>query len=171
MPDGIGGTVKRTADRIVNEGKDVGSFLSLINILRENLRSIQIEIVRGDEITEAKVNIDEIAPHYRSKPANFDPSKVGQGRRKAQSTASSPCVQPQRVKPPPITKLPTPELMHKNVNPTPQKNHSLLEEPIFGCEVTVVPIAPKEGFTPVFAAMPTLAEEIYREYAKDVPDD
>lgn len=59
MPDGIGGTVKRTADRIVKEGKDVGSFLSLINILRENLRSIQIEIVRGDEITEAKANIDE----------------------------------------------------------------------------------------------------------------
>lgn len=72
------------------------------------------------------------------------------------------------MKPPPILKLPTPELLLHNVNPTPQKNHSLLEESIFGCEVTVVPIAPREEFTTVLAAVPTLAEETYREYAKDV---
>lgn len=68
--------------------------------------------------------IAKIAPHYKGKPANFDPSKVGKGKRKPQSTASTPSVSSNRVKPPPITKLPTPELLHRNVNPTPQKNHS-----------------------------------------------
>lgn len=58
--------------------------------------------------------------------------------------------------------------MHRNTNPTPLKNHSLLEESIFGCEVTVVPIAPKDDFTPLYAAVPTLTEEVYREYTKDV---
>lgn len=34
--------------------------------------------------------------------------------------------------------------------------------------MTVVPIAPREEFTTVLAAVPTLAEETYREYAKDI---
>lgn len=45
--------------RVVNEGKDVGSFERLIDILKENLRSIHIEIVREDQISQAKANIDE----------------------------------------------------------------------------------------------------------------
>lgn len=31
-----------------------------------------------------------------------------------------------------------------------------------------MPIAPNEQFTSIFAAVPPLAEEVYREYAKDV---
>lgn len=31
-----------------------------------------------------------------------------------------------------------------------------------------MPITPKEDFTPIFAAVPTLAEEVYRENTKDV---
>lgn len=44
----------------------------------------------------------------------------------------------------------------------------MLEESIFGCEVQVVPIEPREDFTSTFAAVPALAEGVYREYAKDV---
>lgn len=72
------------------------------------------------------------------------------------------------MKPPPILKITIPELLHRHVNPIPQKNHSLLEESIFGCEGTVVLKAPREEFTTVLAAVPTLAEESYREYAKDI---
>lgn len=122
----------------------------------------------SDDKKYSAEEVAKMAPHYRGKPENFDPAKLGLGKRKAQNNAKPPHVQQQRVRPPPITKLPTPELMHRNANPTPQKNHSLLEESIFGCEVTVVPIAPKEDFTPTYVAVPTLAEEVFREYAKDV---
>lgn len=122
----------------------------------------------GDEKKYSAEEVAKMASHYKGKPENFNPAKLGQRKRKAQNTAKRPPVQQQRVRPPPITKLPTPELLHRNTNPTPQKNHSLLEESIFGCEVTVVPIAPKEDFTPTYAAVPALAEEVFREYAKDV---
>lgn len=112
--------------------------------------------------------VAKIAPHYKGKPENFDPAKLGKGRRKTQNADKPQAVPQHRVRPPPIVKLPTPELLHRNANPTQQKNHSLLDESIFGCEVTVVPIAPREDFTPTFAAVPAIAEEVYREYAKDV---
>lgn len=112
--------------------------------------------------------VAKMALHYKGKTENFDPAKLGQGRKKSQNPTRSANVQPQRVNAPPITKLPTPEFAHRNTNPTPQKNHSVLDESIFGCEVKVVPIAPNESFTPIFAAVPSLAEEVYREYAKDV---
>lgn len=101
-----------------------------------------------------------MASHYKGKPENFNPDKLGQGRRKSQKPTKSANLPTQRVKAPPITKLPIPEFAHCNTNPTPHKNHSLLDGSIFGCEVMVVPIAPNESFTPIFA--------VYREYAKDV---
>lgn len=50
MPDGIGGTVKRTADRLVTEGKDVATFETLVNKLKDNLQNILIEVVSEAEI-------------------------------------------------------------------------------------------------------------------------
>lgn len=132
-----------------------------------NQLRVELYVEMGDDKRYSAEEVAKLAPHYRGKPENFDPTKVGQGRRRTQN-ACPPAVSQQRVKPPPITKLPTPELLHRNANPTPQKNHSLLEESIFGCEVSVVPIAPREDFTPTFAAVPALAEEVYREYAKYV---
>lgn len=113
----------------------------------------------GDKTVYTSEEVAKIAPQYRGRPENFDPTKLGKGRRKPQPTGRPTSEGQHRVKPPPILKLPIPELLHLNVNLTPQKNHSLLEESIFGCEVTVVPIAPREEFTTV------LAEESYREYA------
>lgn len=97
---------------------------------------LKLYVKMGDEKKNSSEEVAKMAPHYKGKPENFNPAKLGQGKRKAQNTAKPPPVQQQRVSPPPITKLPTPELLHQNTNPTPQKNHSLLEESIFGCEVT-----------------------------------
>lgn len=142
--------------------------MSSIKYICKFFNNSPLYTINGDDKKYNAEEIAKIAPHYKGKPENFDPSKIGPGKRKAQTPAKTSQVPPQRVKAPPIKKLPTPELMHRNTNPTPQKNHSLLEESIFGCEVTVVPIAPKEEFTPIFAAVPTLAEKVYREYTKDV---
>lgn len=43
-PDGIGGTVKRSADRLVAEGKDVDKFELSIDFLKQNLMKIEIII-------------------------------------------------------------------------------------------------------------------------------
>lgn len=44
-PDGIGGTVKRTADNLVAQGKDISSLQTLVTALKERLRSITIHVV------------------------------------------------------------------------------------------------------------------------------
>lgn len=56
--DGIGGTVKRTADRLVTLGKDISCFDDLIKVMKENVRSIQVEVVPRDNINEVKKQID-----------------------------------------------------------------------------------------------------------------
>lgn len=58
VADGIGGTIKRTADRLVNEGRDVNNFQLLIASLKESVRSIDIEVVTKDDVNEAKKKID-----------------------------------------------------------------------------------------------------------------
>lgn len=113
--------------------------------------------------------IAKIAPQYKGKPANFRPDKVGHGRRKAVPRPTGSEEKTNKPKRAPITEMPKPSLIERNINPTPQKNNSLLEESIFGLEVTVVPIQPRANFSAVYSAVPTLAEETYREYAKDVP--
>lgn len=122
----------------------------------------------SDKHVYTSEEVAKLAPHYRGKPENFDPSKLRKGRRKPHLGSKSSSEGQVRVEPPPIMKMPTPDLLHRYTNPRPQKNHSLLEESIFGCEVTVVPIAPREEFTTILKTVPTLAEETYREYAKDI---
>lgn len=47
-PDGIGGTIKRTADRLVGEGKDLNTFEVLIDQLKLNLRKVEIAVIPED---------------------------------------------------------------------------------------------------------------------------
>lgn len=63
--------------------------------------------------------VAKLAPHYRGKPENFNPDKVGQGRKKSQKPSKPVDTQPMRVKAPPITKLPTPEFTHRNTKSYP----------------------------------------------------
>lgn len=59
MPDGIGGTVKRTADRLVTQGNDLSTFEVLIELLRANLRSIEISVVTDADIGLIRDTIQE----------------------------------------------------------------------------------------------------------------
>lgn len=64
MPDGIGGTVKRTADRLVTEGKDMSSFEYLISSLKENLRDIHITYITETDIAKIreKIELSQVIP-------------------------------------------------------------------------------------------------------------
>lgn len=58
-PDGIGGTVKRTADRLVAQGTDLMDFNILVQKLEENCRGITFFVIKNEDI-EAKSKEAEI---------------------------------------------------------------------------------------------------------------
>ncbi|CAH0553265.1 unnamed protein product [Brassicogethes aeneus] len=49
-PDGIGGVCKRTADRIVAQGRDISSFMELVDILKENCPGVNFFVVSKADI-------------------------------------------------------------------------------------------------------------------------
>uniref|UniRef100_A0A8D8T5N7 Uncharacterized protein n=1 Tax=Cacopsylla melanoneura TaxID=428564 RepID=A0A8D8T5N7_9HEMI len=51
-PDGVGGTVKSTADRLVAEGNDLSSFEVLVSKLKERLRNVTIYVIEKDDISK-----------------------------------------------------------------------------------------------------------------------
>lgn len=51
-PGGIGGTLKRTADRVVAEGKDVPDFDALFRVLSELVENIKLIKVETDQVEE-----------------------------------------------------------------------------------------------------------------------
>lgn len=56
----------------------------------------------------------------------------------------------------------------RNKTATSQRNDSIISEAIFGPNVTVLPIAPRQQFEASYAAIPQLAVEMFSEYQKDV---
>lgn len=54
VTDGVGGTVKRTADRIVSQGKYVDCLDDLVTELKDKLRSITTAVVDEGEIVKFK---------------------------------------------------------------------------------------------------------------------
>lgn len=90
-------------------------------------------------MNQEKYTIEEIrkmAPGYRGKPENFDPTKVT---------------------PPTNTKAPR--------NPTAQK--ALWAESIFGIEVSVRELQVNQEFTPIFAWLPSIVEEMFSALGAD----
>lgn len=63
-PDGVGGCVKRTADTLVNRGKDIGDFDTLLKELKENCRGITIIPINNEHISEIEETLanDAIVP-------------------------------------------------------------------------------------------------------------
>jgi hypothetical protein len=53
------------------------------------------------------------------------------------------------------------------VKPTPQRNEPVISEAIFGVDVSVVEIAPRQQFSINYAKAPTIAAEIYKNYRPD----
>jgi hypothetical protein len=100
--------------------------------------------------------IKKIAPGYRGKPENFDLKRAGQKPRpKARASGpKSPFVTP-------------PGALERNKNPTEQKNELILQDSIFGVDVTVIPIQPRENFSTSFAQVPLIAAETYAQCSVD----
>lgn len=55
-PDGAGATVKRTADRLVNEGKDIDCLDTISKALKDNLRKIDIHAIKTGDFANMKKN-------------------------------------------------------------------------------------------------------------------
>lgn len=51
-PDGIGGTLKRTANRLVGEGTDIPNFREFVKVLSREVSNVKLFIVTKEEIEE-----------------------------------------------------------------------------------------------------------------------
>jgi hypothetical protein len=106
--------------------------------------------------------IRKIAPRYKGKPENFRRDKVGKPRSKEQPTVKKEKIGPksdQAVKG---------EFVDREQKPTPQRNNSIILDSIFGIDVHVVPIHPRETFTTNLAKLPDIVRETYHAYEQDV---
>lgn len=101
--------------------------------------------------------IKKIAPGYRGKAANFDPAKVGK------KTAKPPQKPKERSDKPTTVPKPT----HVGSTATPQRNESIISDAIFGIDVRVVEIEPRQNFTCNYSKVVDIAGEIYDAYRVD----
>lgn len=63
-PDGVGGCLKRTADRIVAQGKDIDSFITFVQALKNNVRNVEISVVDAQEIESMKKILPQTIPSF-----------------------------------------------------------------------------------------------------------
>ena len=63
-PDGIGAVIKRTADRLVAQGKDISNFDSLLHELKFNCHGVYLETVDAESITEFEKQIPNILTSF-----------------------------------------------------------------------------------------------------------
>jgi hypothetical protein len=68
---------------------------------------------------------------------------------------------------PKTAEVPQPKLQATNTDPTPQRNESLLSEAIFGVDVKVQAIEPRQNFLANYSRLPALADETFNQYAAD----
>ncbi|CAH2096342.1 unnamed protein product [Euphydryas editha] len=64
-PDGVGAVLKRTADRMVSYGRDIGDFDSFCEVLKENVENIIIKIVKEDSIKKKETLIPKNLKPFR----------------------------------------------------------------------------------------------------------
>jgi hypothetical protein len=112
---------------------------------------------KSEKKTYSMEEIRKLAPGYRGKPENFDPRKIG---RKAKPKTKSP-------NGPRSPLLTPPSALARNTNPTEQCNNLILEESIFGVDVTIIPIQPREDFSSNFSQLTNIAMEAYNLSSTD----
>lgn len=108
------------------------------------------------KVMYSREEIAKIAPGYRGKPENFDPSKRGK----------------KVSNPKPVTRLgpktdkvtPPQNLQTKS---TPQRNDPIISEAIFGIDISVTEIMPRQNFKANYAKLPAIAAEVYDGYRAD----
>lgn len=98
--------------------------------------------------------VKKIAPGYRGKLENFDPMKIGKRR--------APQTKPKEKR---DTTLPPPT--NVGFTPTAQRNESIISEAIFGIDVTVTEIAPRQSFAANYSKLVDIAQETYDAYRVD----
>ncbi|CAI6359153.1 unnamed protein product [Macrosiphum euphorbiae] len=64
-PDGVGGCLKRTADRVVAQGEDIDCFESFVKVLKENVRKVQIILVYEHDIQSMKDILPSEIPSFK----------------------------------------------------------------------------------------------------------
>ncbi|KAF0720389.1 1 2C2-dihydroxy-3-keto-5-methylthiopentene dioxygenase, partial [Aphis craccivora] len=64
-PDGVGGCLKRTADRVVAQGEDIDCFESFVKVLKENVRKVELILVYEHDIQSMKSNIPPEIPSFK----------------------------------------------------------------------------------------------------------
>jgi len=101
--------------------------------------------------------IRKLAPGYKGRIENFDPKRVGQ---KSKPKTRSPNGPRSAV-------LPASTALARNENPTERRNEIMLEDSIFGMDVTIIPITPIEQFSTSYAKLPEIAIETYNQYSVD----
>jgi hypothetical protein len=112
-------------------------------------------------MAEKILTLDEIRrtpPRYKGKPENFRREKVSQAQQPPKPT-------PPKEKRGPKTDIPVRGAMvDVEQKPTPQRNDPIISEAIFGVDVHVVPIFPRDNFSTNLSKLPELAEEVYHAY-------
>lgn len=104
--------------------------------------------------------IKKIAPGYRGKAENFNPSRMGK-------KSSKPPPPRQNKAGPSTSDVPQPKLLDSNKVPTPQRNESMISDAIFGVDVKVQAIDPRQNFSTSFARLPSISDEIFQQYRAD----
>lgn len=117
--------------------------------------------MEAEKKTYSQDEIKKIAPGYRGKAENFDPSRMGK------KSSKPPTQSKQNKLGPKTNEVPKPMLMDSNKNPTPQRNESMISEAIFGVDVKVQPIDPRQNFSTTYARMPLIANEVFQQYRSD----
>lgn len=104
--------------------------------------------MEGEKKTYSAEEIKQIAPGYKGKVENFNPAKAGKKR----NLTPKPKGDRNTTLPPPA---------NLNVAPTAQRNESIISEAIFGIDVTVTEIAPRQSFCANYAKLVDIAVETY----------
>jgi hypothetical protein len=110
-----------------------------------------------------KDEIAILAPRYRGKPENFNPNK----KRPPGPIVRKRNPQQQKLGPTSPNVVPGSEV-NTPQKPTAQRNESIIAESIFGVDVCVVPIQPRQNFQTNLAKIDDLAVETYTSYIPDV---
>lgn len=63
-PDGVGGCLKRTADRVVAEGCDIINFSNFVDVLKTNTRNIVLQIIYQEDIDRVSKQIPQSLPTF-----------------------------------------------------------------------------------------------------------
>jgi hypothetical protein len=107
--------------------------------------------------------IRKLAPGYRGKAENFDPSKLGRKRESAPP-------KPKAVSRTPKPGLSSPDLpppTHPQREPTAQRNSPIISEAIFGIDVSVTEIAPRQEFSAGYQRLIDISLEMYQKFRAD----